>query len=125
MIGDSNDDNIDNNIINYWHEGFQLTKNGENILLNPNGCLNDQHLATTMQILYVQKLQLLGYQQHTYTIIRTIRRYLTNCLQHIFINNNHRILVKIHTSTLNLHYTIYDSNIPTTKKNQAMAFNYY
>jgi hypothetical protein len=63
--------------------------------------LNDQHLIAAMQILYVQKWQLLGYQQHTYTIIRTIHRYLTNCLQHIFINNNHWILVKIHTFTLN------------------------
>jgi len=31
MIGDSNDDNIDSNIINYWHEKFQLTENDENI----------------------------------------------------------------------------------------------
>jgi hypothetical protein len=69
-----------------------------------------------MQILYVQKLQLLGYQQHTYAIIRTIHRYLTNYFQHIFINNIHWILVKIHTSTLNLNCTIYDSNILTTKK---------
>jgi hypothetical protein len=68
-----------------------------------------------MQILHVQKLQLLGYQQHTYAIIGTIHRYLTNCLQHIFINNNHWILVKIHASTLNLHYTIYDSNKLTKK----------
>ncbi len=62
MVGDSNDDNIDNNIINYQHEEFQLTKNDENILLNPSGWLNDQYLATAMQILYVQKLQLLRYQ---------------------------------------------------------------
>jgi hypothetical protein len=34
MICDSNDDNIDSNIINYWHEEFQLTKNDENILFN-------------------------------------------------------------------------------------------
>jgi hypothetical protein len=80
MIDDSYDNNIDNNVIDYWHEKFQLTKNDENILLNPNGWLNDQHLATTMQILYVQKLQLLGYQPHTYIIIRTIHRYLTNYL---------------------------------------------
>ncbi len=56
MIGDSNDDNMDNNIINYWHEKSQLTKNDENIFLNPNGWLNDQHLAIAMQIMYVQKL---------------------------------------------------------------------
>ncbi len=31
MINDSNDKNIDNNIINYWHEKFQLIKNIENI----------------------------------------------------------------------------------------------
>ncbi len=61
MISDSNDDNIDNNIINYQHEEFQLTKNDENILINPNGWLNDQYLVAAMQILYVQKLQLLGY----------------------------------------------------------------
>jgi hypothetical protein len=80
MIDDSYDNNIDNNIINYWHEKFQLTKNDENILFNPNGWLNDQHLATAMQILYVQKLQLLGYQQHTHTIIRIIHKYPTNYL---------------------------------------------
>jgi len=65
-----------------------------------------------MQILYVQKLQSLIYQQHTYVIIGTIHRSLTNCFQHIFINNNHWILVKIQASTLNLHYT----NRPTMKK---------
>jgi len=53
MINDSNDDNLDNKIINYWHEEFQLIKNDENILFDPNGWLNDQHLAITMQILYV------------------------------------------------------------------------
>ncbi len=53
MINDSDDDNLDNNIINYWHEKFQLIKNDENILFDPNGWLNDQHLAITMQILYV------------------------------------------------------------------------
>jgi hypothetical protein len=71
-----------------------------------------------MQIFYVQKLQSLGYQQHTYTIITIINRYLTNCLQHVFINNNHWILVQIHTSRLNLHCTIYDSSKLTTKKLQ-------
>ncbi len=34
MISDLNDDNIDNHIINYWHEEFQLTKNDENMLFN-------------------------------------------------------------------------------------------
>jgi hypothetical protein len=69
-----------------------------------------------MQILYVQKLQSLIYQQHTYVVVGTIHRSLTNCFQHIFINNNHWILVKIQASTLNLHYTVYDSNRPTMKK---------
>jgi hypothetical protein len=54
MIDDSGDNNIDNNIIDYWHEEFQLLKNDENIFFNLNGWLNDQHLSTTMQILYVQ-----------------------------------------------------------------------
>ncbi len=117
MIDDSNDDNIENNVINYWHQEFQLIKNDEKNLLDPNGWLSDQHLSTTMQILYVQKLQSLKYKQHTYAIITTsIHRYLTNCLQHAFINNNHWILVQIHASTLNLHYTIYKSNRLTTKK---------
>jgi hypothetical protein len=53
MFNDSNDDNLENNIINYWREEFQLTKNDEKIFFNPNGWLNDQHLAITMQILYV------------------------------------------------------------------------
>jgi hypothetical protein len=85
-------------------------------IFNPNGWLNDQHLAIAMQILYLKKLQLLGYQQHTYVVIGTIHRYLPNCFQHIFINNNHWILVKIHASTLNLHCIMYDSNRLTTKK---------
>jgi hypothetical protein len=73
-------------------------------------------MMVTMQMLYVQKLQPLGYQQHTYTMTGTIRKYLSKCIQHIFINNNHWILVQIHASTLDLHYTIYYSNTPTTKK---------
>ncbi len=59
---------------------------------------------------------MLGYQQHTYTIIGIVHRYLTNYFQHIFINNNHWILVQIHESTLDLHCTIYDSNKLTMKK---------
>ncbi len=86
MIGDLDDDNIDNNIINYWHEEFQLTKNDENILFNWNGWLNDQHLIVVMQILYVQNLQLLGYQQHTNTIIGTIHRYLINKLSSTYFH---------------------------------------
>ncbi len=34
MIGDLDDDTIDNNIVNYQHEEFQLTENDENILFN-------------------------------------------------------------------------------------------
>jgi hypothetical protein len=78
MIDDLGNNNIDNNIIDYWHEEFHLLKNDKNIFFNLNGWLNDQYLTTTMQILYVQKLQLFGYQQHTYTIIGTIHKYLSN-----------------------------------------------
>jgi hypothetical protein len=35
-------------------------------VLNPCEWLNDQHMAIAMQMLYVQKLRLLEYQQHTY-----------------------------------------------------------
>jgi hypothetical protein len=66
MINDSIDTNIDNGVIDYCHEKFQLTKNDENIIFNPNEWLNDQNLAITMQISYFFKLQLFGYQQHTY-----------------------------------------------------------
>ncbi len=54
-------DNID-----YWIEDLQLTKVYENILLDSNGWLSDQHLGSAMQILYVEKLQSLGYEQYTY-----------------------------------------------------------
>jgi hypothetical protein len=54
-------DNID-----YWIEDLQLTKVYENILLDSNGWLSDQHLGSATQILYVEKLQSLGYEQHTY-----------------------------------------------------------
>jgi hypothetical protein len=57
-------DNID-----YWIEDLQLTKVNENILFDMNGWLNDQHLESVMQILYVEKLQSLGYEQHTYAIV--------------------------------------------------------
>jgi hypothetical protein len=67
-------------------------------------------------MLYAQKLKLLRYQQHTYTIIGTIHRYLSKCLQRNFINNNHWILIQIHITTPNLHCTIYDSNTSRTKK---------
>jgi len=32
-----NDDNNDNNIIHYWHEDLQLTKEDEYIFFDPNG----------------------------------------------------------------------------------------
>jgi hypothetical protein len=72
-------------------------------------------MAITMQMLYVQKLELLEYQQHTYPIIGTIHGYLSKCLQHIFINNNHWPFVHIYATTLDLHCIIYDSNTPKTK----------
>jgi len=62
-----------------------------------------------MQILYINKLQSIGYEQHTYANMGVINKIVQNSLQHIFINNNHYILVKIHTSILNLHCAIYDS----------------
>jgi hypothetical protein len=83
------DDIINNDIIDYLHENLQLTIHEENIFLNPLGWLNDQHMVTIMQMLYVQKLQPLGYQQHKYIIIGIVHRYLFKCLQHVFINNNH------------------------------------
>jgi hypothetical protein len=73
-------------------------------------------MVATMQMLYVQKLELLRYQQHTYAIIGTIHRYLSKCSQNFFINNNHWILVQIHVTTPNLHCTIYDSNTSRMNK---------
>jgi hypothetical protein len=79
-------DNID-----YWIEDLQLIKVDENILFDSNGRLSDQHLGSAMQILYVKKLKSSGYKQHTYTyaIIRKKCACVKNCLQHIFINNDH------------------------------------
>jgi hypothetical protein len=34
-----------------------------------DGWLNDQHLGNVVQILYLEKLQSLGYEKHTYAII--------------------------------------------------------
>ncbi len=65
-----------------------------------------------MQILYINKLQSIGYEQHTYAIMGVINKIVQNFCQRIFINNNHQILVKIHTSIPNLHCRIYDSNQP-------------
>jgi hypothetical protein len=44
-----------------------------------------------------------------------INKIVQNSLQNTFINNNHWILVKLHTFIPNLHYTIYDSNQPMTR----------
>ncbi len=101
-------DNID-----YWIEDLQLTKVGENILLDPNKWLNDQHLGSTMQILSIKKLR---YEQHTYVIVGKKCMFVKKYLQHIFINNNHWILVKIHMLIPNLHCIIYDSLMPMMKK---------
>jgi len=43
-----NNDIINDDVIDYWHEDFQLLVNDENFLLNPCEWLNDQHMATTM-----------------------------------------------------------------------------
>jgi hypothetical protein len=69
-----------------------------------------------MPILYVGKLQSLGYEQHTYAIIGKNCTCIKKCFQHIFINNNHWILIKIHMIIPNLHCTIYDSHMPKMKK---------
>ncbi len=44
------------------------------MLLHLNGWLSDQHLGKAMQILYKEKLQSLKYEQHTYTIMKTINK---------------------------------------------------
>jgi hypothetical protein len=59
-----------------------------------------------MQILYVEKLQSVQYEQHTYVIIGKECTCVKKCLQHIFIN----------MLTPNLHCTIYDSHMSMTKK---------
>jgi hypothetical protein len=41
---------------------------------------------------------------------------LIQCIQHIFISNNHWILVQIHASIRDLYHKIYDSNTLTMKK---------
>jgi hypothetical protein len=53
---DSDNDIIDDVIINYWHEEFQLIENDEIVLFNLNGWLNDEHLVGIMQMLYIKKL---------------------------------------------------------------------
>jgi len=115
MIEENLDNDIINDdVINYWHKGLQLLVNDENVL-NPCEWLNNQHMAIAMQMLYFQKLESLKYQQHTYAIIGTIDSYLSKCLQHIFINNNHWPFVHIHATTLDFHCIIYDSNTSKRK----------
>jgi hypothetical protein len=58
LENDSNEyDNID-----YWIENLQLINVNESILFDSNEWLNDQHLESVMQILYVEKLQSLEYE---------------------------------------------------------------
>jgi hypothetical protein len=52
----SNNDIIDDVIINYWHKELQSTKNNENLLFDLNGWLYNQHTLIAMQILYIQQL---------------------------------------------------------------------
>jgi hypothetical protein len=111
---ENNSNEYDN--IDYWIEDLQSIKVDESIFLDSNRWLSDQYLRSVMQILYVEKLQSLGYKQHTYAIIGKKCTCVKKCLQHIFINNDHWILVKIHMSTPNLHYKIYDSHMPMMKK---------
>ncbi len=108
-INDEVDDATnDKNVIHYWHEEFQLTQEDETILLYPYGWLNDQHMGAIMQMLYINKLQSIKYELHTYAIIGRINRIMNKAPQHIFDNNNHWILVEIHKSTPCSHCTIYD-----------------
>jgi hypothetical protein len=44
----------------------------------------------------------------------TINKIIEKSLQHVFINNNHWILVKIYISIFYSYCTIYDSKIPLT-----------
>jgi hypothetical protein len=69
-----------------------------------------------MQMLYSNKLMWRGYEQHTSAIIGRINKMINKSLQHIFIDNNHWVLVKIHTSTLGSHCAIYVLNKPIIVK---------
>jgi hypothetical protein len=89
ISSDSKNNSNEYDSIDYWIENLQLTKIDDNILLDPNGWLNDQHLGSAMQILYVEKLQSLGYEQHTDAIIGIKCTCVKKCLQDMFINNDH------------------------------------
>jgi hypothetical protein len=56
ISSDSKNDSNEYDNIYYWIEDLQLTKVDENILLVLNRWLNDLHLKSVMQILYVEKL---------------------------------------------------------------------
>lgn len=73
-----------------------MIKTYENILLELNEWLNDQHLRTITQILYVEILQPLRFQQHIHNFMKTTCKFIQKCFQHMFINNNHCISVKIY-----------------------------
>jgi hypothetical protein len=53
-------------IMHYWYEYLQLAKVDGNIFFDLNKWLNNQHLKIIMQILYVENLLSLGYEQHTF-----------------------------------------------------------
>ncbi len=83
ISSDSKNDANKYDNIDYWIEDLQLTKVDENILLESNRWLNDQHLGSAMQILYVEKLQSLRYEQHTYAIVGKKCTCVKKCFQHI------------------------------------------
>ncbi len=57
ISSDSKNDSNKYDKIDHWIEHLQLIKVDENILLDLNRWLSDQHLGSVMQILYVEKLQ--------------------------------------------------------------------
>jgi hypothetical protein len=68
-----------------------------------------------VQILYVEKLHSLGYEQHTYEIIG--KKCTCQKMSSTHIHKQQSLdISKIHMSTLNLHCTICDSHIPMMKK---------
>jgi hypothetical protein len=62
ISSDSKNDSNEYDNIDYCIEDLQLTQVDENILFEPNKWLNDQHLGSAMQILYVEKLQSVGHE---------------------------------------------------------------
>ncbi len=45
-----------NNVIHYQQKKLQLTKEGENKILNQNGLPSNQHMGIPMQVLYEETL---------------------------------------------------------------------